>query len=362
MNETPIKGTSAVAARDTTADKTGADDFQLTGRSSGRFSRVSGPLKIALTIVALGVVLYSVDLQSAWKLAREQSVWLVVAAAILTLVQIGLGAVRWHLVLRRIEAPIAAADTIRIYYISVFFSACLWASVGGDLVRGWLAFRRNVNAKVAAISVILDRVAALAGVAIIVLVSAPQFIERVGHSHMVTVLLPSGLAAAGLIGIFIVAQLDRLPSGTGSFGRLQLLQQIRTLGGATRMVFLSPTWTGPVIALSIVSQICGSLAAYVIAASLGLAVSPIDCVVLMQPVTLLAALPISIGGWGVREAAVVTLFGLIGVPSSAALVMSVQIGILTIAVSLPGGILFLMQRRKATMADGAWPGLKHSEA
>jgi uncharacterized membrane protein YbhN (UPF0104 family) len=72
----------------------------------------------------------------------------------------------------------------------------------------------------------------------------------------------------------------------------------------------------------------------------------IQCMILMQPITLFSTLPISIGGWGVREAAMVTIFGLVGVPPSAALIVSIQVGLLAVVLSLPGGVLFLVQRTK----------------
>ena len=44
--------------------------------------------------------------------------------------------------------------------------------------------------------------------------------------------------------------------------------------------------------------------------------------------TLVASLPISIGGWGVREGAFIYGLGLLGVPMEAAFLISVQIGIM----------------------------------
>jgi len=119
------------------------------------------------------------------------------------------------------------------------------------------------------------------------------------------------------------------------------------LGGATRQVFLQPATSSPVLMLGVASQVGASLAVYAIARSLGLNVTAIDCLILMQPVTLFATLPISIGGWGVREAAMVTFLGLIGVPPSAAVIVSIQLGLLGVVVSLPGGLLFLLQRSRA---------------
>ena len=83
----------------------------------------------------------------------------------------------------------------------------------------------------------------------------------------------------------------------------------------------------PVLSFAVAAQIALGMATFSMAASLGIKVTLLDCIVLMQPVALLANLPISVGGWGVRETAVVLLFGLIGVPSSAALVLSLQLGL-----------------------------------
>ena len=317
----------------------------MTGTKS-LFNWLLGPLKIALTLGALGTVFYTVDLSAAWKLARGQNFWLVLAAAAFMILQTGCGAVRWHLILRRLGATIAAFNSVRIFYISVFFSICMWASIGGDLVRGWLAVRNNVSVGTSALSVILDRVAALASVAVIVLLTIPLFVERVGGNHPATALIPAVLAATGLVGIVIVGQLDRIPS-TGWWGA-RVLRQLRRLGEATRIIFLRPASILPIMTLAVIAQIFGSLVAYAIAKSLGIGATVTDCIVLMQPITLLAALPISIGGWGVREAAVITLFGFVGVSPSAALVLSVQMGILGIIISLPGGLLFLAQKLRSS--------------
>jgi hypothetical protein len=80
------------------------------------------------------------------------------------------------------------------------------------------------------------------------------------------------------------------------------------------------------------------------ARGLDMSASLLDCLVLMQLVALVTALPISIGGWGVREVAMVGLFGLIGLPASAALALSVQLGVLSLLAALPGGLVLLLLR------------------
>jgi hypothetical protein len=52
-------------------------------------------------------------------------------------------------------------------------------------------------------------------------------------------------------------------------------------------------------------------------------------------VTVITLVPVSVGGWGVREGALVALLGLVGVPSHTALAFSVLFGVAGILASLP---------------------------
>ena len=316
-----------------------------TRRTLGNSSWLATTLKIGLTMVMMAVALHSVDFPAAWKYASEQNVWFLFLAAAFYVFQIACGAGRWHVILRALNAVMPLIETLRLYYIGAFFGTCMLGSVGGDVARVLLMYRHSISAGTAAISVILDRVAALAGVAIIILAMMPFFITVVGKDNFELALVLALLAVAGLAAIIIVAQLDRISDVR--FAGFRLFDQFVAVGSATRRVFLRPATSIPVLALGVATQLGGSLTAYAIARSLALNITVIDCLILMQPVTLLANLPISIGGWGVREAAMVTFFGLIGVPSSAAVIVSIQIGLLAVVLSLPGGILFLLQRSRA---------------
>ena len=55
---------------------------------------------------------------------------------------------------------------------------------------------------------------------------------------------------------------------------------------------------------------------------------------------LAVVIPVSIGGWGVREAAMVMLLGRLAVPADTAFLFSVAFGLAVAASSLPG-LLFL---------------------
>jgi len=64
--------------------------------------------------------------------------------------------------------------------------------------------------------------------------------------------------------------------------------------------------------------------------------------VLFVVMTGAVALPISIGGWGLRELAVVSLLGAHGVPAERALLFSVCFGLVLLIGSLPGALAWLL--------------------
>jgi uncharacterized protein (TIRG00374 family) len=307
-------------------------------------------LKVGITILILGYVVHSVDLTAAWQRASSQQLPLVVVAGLIMLVQILLGGTRWLLVLKCLGARPLKWETLKLFYVSIFFNSCMPGGIGGDIIRAWLSYRNNLAAKTAITSVLLDRVAALVGVTALVLVTAPSFLARVGMS--MTMLIPLVVSVGGLVGIAVAAQFDRIPE---RWLRILPLRLLRDLGAAVRLVFLRPASVVPLVGVALLGQAALGFAAYAMAVSLSMNVSLLECMILMQPVALVANLPITVGGWGVRETAMIALFGLIGVPASATLVLSIQLGLLSLLVALPGGLVWLALKPHASNPAVASP-------
>ncbi|KAB2854540.1 MAG: hypothetical protein F9K41_11030 [Sphingopyxis terrae] len=67
-----------------------------------------------------------------------------------------------------------------------------------------------------------------------------------------------------------------------------------------------------------------------------------------------AAVPISIGGWGVREAVTAALFGLVGIAPATAVALAIAFGLLMSAVGIVcGGLALLIALRRRTPAFGS---------
>jgi uncharacterized membrane protein YbhN (UPF0104 family) len=82
----------------------------------------------------------------------------------------------------------------------------------------------------------------------------------------------------------------------------------------------------------------------------GLALSPADAAVLFAVMIGVTLVPFTVGGWGLRELAMVSLFGNHGLTPERALVFSMYFGLISILASLPGalawiGLLFTRSER-----------------
>jgi uncharacterized protein (TIRG00374 family) len=311
------------------------DEVPVTGRKPWLLTA----LKIALSAIVIIAVAKNVDLKAAWQRFTNQNLWFPVAAVATMSLQIATGGLRWHLILRGLGAASRLRTSLRLSYIGVFFNTWLWGSIGGDVLRAWLLQNSQLRLRQSVNSIILDRVAAVAAVGILVLATAPVFIANTQQKTLGLALCV--VAACLLCGIVAAALLHRLPI---NWQRFKFLRGLQLLSVATSTIFLRSSVAIPVLAVAIAGQVVTALAAYVMSLGLNIGLSLFDCVILMQPVALVTALPISVGGWGVRETAVIGLLSFVGIPSSAALSLSVQMGLLTIVATLPGGLLWLLYK------------------
>jgi hypothetical protein len=71
---------------------------------------------------------------------------------------------------------------------------------------------------------------------------------------------------------------------------------------------------------------------------------------LMPPVLLIATIPISIAGWGVRESSMVVAFSYAGLAQSDGLTLSILFGAVSFALGIAGGAVWIASGLKVRFA------------
>ncbi len=307
----------------------------------GRFKK---PLllfvKFALTVFFLWLLVKGVDIKAVWKTAQSISTVMLAIGLLLEVMQIAITAYRWQFVLHSIDEHLSYPLALEIAFIGNFFSQVLPGAVGGDIVRIWKTKQVGLPTRAAINSVILERIATVLGLMLLVVVTVP-FFAMLYHAPFSMWTFPALLLVI-IIGIGMLMLLDRL---SGFLNDWKHAHHFVGLAQDTRRVFLHPVRGLWLIAVVVVGHLNQCLIVWVLALGLGVHLSILYSVVLVPPVILLATLPISIAGWGVRELAMVAAFSLIGIPNAQALVVSVLFGLIGIVVSLPGGVAWICIKR-----------------
>lgn len=293
-------------------------------------------LKFIVSAVLLWFIIVNFELGSAVDRFKDIKYFYILAAMIVFVGLLVNNTARWMVVLRAIQADLPFRIAIKILYISIFFNQTLPSTIGGDAFKIFLGRKAGLDLKSAINSVMLERVIALLGLILLVIVTQPFLLARI-EDHSAKYLFPL-LVGVALAGIIILMLLDKLPK---SLQRWRVVCGLIHFSSDTKKLFLEPQYACKAIFLGISGNILLAMVAYLTFCALSVEISILDCLVLIPPVILFITLPISIAGWGVREGAMVAAFALVGVLEGDAFVVSLLFGILNIIFAIPGGFLWL---------------------
>jgi hypothetical protein len=293
----------------------------------------------ARILVTLGIILalaMRFDLGQAAELISHANVPLIAATLLVLSLANFVVAWRWHLILSA-EAPSPGSTTLlKIMFVGLFFNQILPTGVGGDVVRAWRCSRLGIALGAAIRSILLDRACGYLVLVILYAVALPTLLHILPDARERSAVL--AVLAVALLGLLALISLDRLPR---PISRLRLMAPFAELSRAGRRLFTNPRQCSIVLGLSVITIALTVLAFKFVGDAIGNQLSLGSWIIVVPPVTLIQLVPVSLAGWGVREAALVVALGSFGVPAEAALAISVLVGLCSIVVGLPGGLIWL---------------------
>jgi len=266
-----------------------------------------------------------------------------------TFLQIFLGALRWREISADCGAPLATTQALRFNLIGAFFNQTLPSSIGGDAVRLWLVGRSGAGWRAATYSIFVDRAIGLIALAIIIVASLPWSYRLIDDSHGRSALLFVDFAAlAGGASFLVLGRLNWpwLKRWWGTH-HLHACSAI-----ANRVIFSRAH--GPKLAvLSLLVHVLTVVIAWCVVRSIAAPVLFGQIFQLIPPVMLITMLPISIAGWGVREATMGLAFGYAGLMTNEGVNISLLFGAVSFMVGAFGGLVWIFSAEKA--AQGSKP-------
>lgn len=291
-------------------------------------------------------VLRSIDLTLLWERVRGMKpAWLVLAIAAYASTQF-IAVWRWGRLLDAQHIGVERKRLTESMWVSLFFNNFLPSNIGGDVVRIADTALAAGSKTVAATVVLVDRCLGLVALVLVATVGTVL-------ASLTGITIPGArwLWTASAAGLAIAIPVIAIPNSVGhllaplrALNRPWVTERAQKLENAVFRFRAAPGALAGAFAGALVVQI--TIVAFYLLTAQGLSVPlPIFLGSVLIPVSLaLQMAPVSINGFGVREAVFAFFFLRFGLPTEAAVALSLVSTGMVMALSLVGGVFFLRRR------------------
>ncbi len=300
-------------------------------------------IRSTVSVTLIYILFRRIDLNEL-KLVVLSSDWILLAFSTgLILARQVIAATRWRIILSVYRVRISILKLSYWYMVAAFLNMFLPTVMGGDAARIYALSKNIDDMPSSTASVIMERLLgflAMLTIAMTASIANPHFLENkrvlfslcaVASAFILSLLfLFNNRILQWGLGFIAGHRLDRFGKGLERFS-----QALRVLVYHRKILTLT-------FMASLLFQLVGILAVNLIGRSLGLEISSWYYLIVVPVIWLITMIPLSINGMGVREGAFVLMFGVVGISSAEALIMSLLTFAQLILIGLAGGVLYLV--------------------
>jgi uncharacterized protein (TIRG00374 family) len=302
-------------------------------------------LKSACTIGLLCLIFSQVNLGHALRQLGSIGVWQLAGSSIVLFGLLLPTALRWTLVMRALRHDLPLRYTWPGILHASFFNQALPSTMGGDIVRMAGSYAAGLSVRDAVGGVVIDRLSAFISLMVLIALMAPVTLSLFGVGLSWGIITLASAALTAVLCVVALGVISRAPHRSG------WLQAFTYISRGLYQVFSDLRSGAEVTLVGLFIHVLRVIAIWILADGLHIEVDFLHMLAI-APIALLAAMvPISIGGWGVREVTFLYGLGLVGVSTQDAVLISVTFGLVSIVTSLPGGLLWFQDgwsRRETT--------------
>lgn len=279
------------------------------------------------------------------RLGQINPLWIAVSTLAI-MAMIWISTIRWCDLSLRSGQDLGLRKAWRYMLIGMFFNQTLPSAIGGDAVRLWLMGRDGGNWRAASYAVFVDRAVGMIALSLLASISIPFTFELItdGRARLSLMLIAAVFIGAGLV-FLLLAHLPRL-----RFDSWPPFFHARACSALANQALFNRDSGPGIITISFMVHILTIGAAWAAAKSIGSSVSFVQLLLLMPPIMLILVLPISMAGWGLREAAMLTAFQHAGLPTDDGVLTSLLFGGVLLLVGAFGGLVWIREPRRGSLA------------
>jgi len=313
-------------------------------------------IKVVVSVGLLWLLSSRVDLAQVWRTARTASPLWLSAAIGLYLTMCLISAWRWRVLLDAQDVNVRLRRLLSSILVATFFNNFLPSNIGGDVVRIRDTARAAGSKTLATTVVLLDRGMGLLGLILVAAVgasldAAASVIGGAGVLWLIFVVALGVSTPLVLTPAFVGRLLRPLEALHQEWVRERLTRLTTALGRFREMPgALLLCFAGGIL-------VQASLVVFYAAVARGLSI-PItlpQLAVLVPLSFIVQMVPLSVNGFGIREAAFTLYFARIGLPAESALALSFISAILIMMFSLSGAAAYVLRRNQGVAVSAGRP-------
>lgn len=304
-----------------------------------------GMIKLIVTFALIGYLTRNISFGQMRDMVFSIEIGWGSAAFVLLLVQIPMMTYRFAAVIAGTGRETRKRLVLRAIGAMVLFNQVLPSGLGGDGARIFILSKaRLASIQHIIVTVMIDRAASLLGLVLLSGFMLYEFHNLTQGSkdplaqavmHIISITL-----VAAFLGWTIIFAFNRLPNWATSY---PLGTRLEKVWGWLCTIFARPKTAGRVLGGAIAVHVLSCLSIWALLHGAGFSqVSWLSVTALVTPVLCAMNIPISIGGWGVRELGLVTALALIDIGPDAAFVTGVVFGFMQLGQGIFGGAVLLL--------------------
>ena len=301
-------------------------------------------VRLIVSVGILFLIIKNIDLVGFSSIVKNAKLsWILGTWVLLGLFMIPLSVVRLQLFLVSHNIRLPFSRVLVYQMVGYFYNTFLPGGVGGDIIKAYYIAQETHKKHEAVAAVIADRIVglislfSLAVIALFLKWNEPAF-------HIPRVIIACACILAGIcLAIFFNKKLmRRIPFGKTLFEKVPFHSAISRAYDALHYYKNQKTFLVKAFAYSLVMQLIFILAHVPMAFALGMDVlNPLVYITLVPIAVTIAAIPISIQGWGIGEAVYIKLFGLVGIASAHSLALSVIMRLMMVLIGIVGAGVYM---------------------
>lgn len=292
-------------------------------------------LRIVVSAALLAFLLTRVHLGSVFETGDASTLPLLGVALVIWFASILLATLRWQRVLQSLDLAAPFPPLLSHTLAGLFVANFLPSTVGGDVLRVMRLSADNGEPPASFASVALERLTGFVVLPVIslsALLLSPSLLS-LGNASRLAV----GLSLATLLALVAILALTASPRLGGRLaGRPSWLRFVGAVHLGLDRIRRRPSAAAGVLAVAFAYQLTVVVAVWVAARALGIELGWAPAMAFVPVVSIAQVLPISFGGLGLREGALVVMLAPVGVTTEQAIALGLAVYGLNLVVSLLG--------------------------